>query len=228
MENCKKLLKELTLLYVEDEKNIRELLNDVLSSDFKKFYAASNAEEGMEIFESKKPDIVITDIEMPGTNGLEFAKDIKKISKKTPVVLLTAYSEKERLFKAIDIGVNKYLVKPFTPDRLLEVLCEIAKDLMEESILVNLGEGYVFNTKKRELLNEKKEPVKLTKKELLFVELLVKNLGRVVTIDEIRSSVWQDDIFTEAALRALVKRVRQKSSKTLIKNFPGIGYKIKE
>ncbi|WP_200762784.1 response regulator transcription factor [Nitrosophilus alvini] len=228
MENCKKLLKELSLLYVEDEKNIRELLKDVLSGDFKNFYTASDAQEGMEIFMSKKPDIVVTDIEMPGTNGLEFAKEIKQISKNTPVLLLTAYSEKERLFKAIDVGVNKYLVKPFTPEKLLDVLCEIAEGLYKENIFVNLGEGFVFDMKKRELLNSKKEPIILTKKELLFVELLAKNLGRVVTIEEIRSTVWQDDIFTEAALRALVKRVRQKSSKTLIKNFPGIGYKIKE
>ncbi len=68
--------------------------------------------------------------------------------------------------------------------------------------------------------------ITLTKKELKFFELLVKNRERVVTFEEIENYVWKDEVFTEAALRALVKRVRQKISKELIKNFPGIGYKL--
>ncbi len=226
MSNCGEILKELSILYVEDEDEIREMLKDVLQEDFKRFVTARDGREGLSKFKESRFDIVITDIEMPKMDGLELAKEIRAISKETPVILLTAYSEKERLFKAIDVGVSKYLVKPFTPDKLLEVVCEIAKEHLERHRMVNLGDRFIFDTRKREVLTKEGDVVPLTRKELNFFELLVKNRDRVVTVEEIESVIWCDEIFTEAALRALVKRVRQKTAKDLIKNFPGIGYKL--
>ncbi len=226
MNSCKEILMDLSILYVEDEEDIREMLKDVLKDDFKRFITAKDGEEGFRKFKEIKFDIVVTDIEMPKMDGMTLAKSIKKISKETPVILLTAYSEKERLFHAIDVGVNKYLVKPFTPDKLLNVICEIAKEHLQKDKIVKLNDELYFDLRKRGVYTKEGESITLTRKELKFLELLVKNRDRVVTIEEIESVIWRDEIFTEAALRALVKRVRQKTSKEMIKNFPGIGYKL--
>ena len=226
MSSCESILKDLSILYVEDEDDIREMLKDVLKDDFKKFVTAKNGEEGLQKFKELKFDIVITDIEMPKMDGLTLAQNIKKISKDTPVILLTAYSEKERLFKAIDVGVTKYLVKPFTPEKLLDVICEIAKTHLEMDKRIKLTQNLYYDKRKKEVFDESGNPVALTKKELQFLELLIKNRDRVVTIEEIENVIWNDEAFTEAALRALVKRVRQKTSKDLIKNYPGMGYKL--
>lgn len=226
MSSCESILKDLSILYVEDEDDIREMLKDVLKDDFKRFVTAKNGEEGLQKFKESKFDIVITDIEMPKMDGLTLAQNIKKISKETPVILLTAYSEKERLFKAIDVGITKYLVKPFTPDKLLDVICEIAKTHLEFDKKIKLTKNLYYDKRKKEVFDENGNPINLTKKELQFLELLLKNRDRVVTIKEIENNIWQDEAFTEAALRALVKRVRQKTSKDLIKNYPGIGYKL--
>lgn len=226
MSRCKEILSDLSILYVEDEDCIREMLRDVLKGDFKRFVIAKDGVEGLKKFKNSEFDIVITDIEMPNMDGMELAKEIKKISKETPVVLLTAYSEKERLFRAIDVGVNKYLVKPFTPDKLLDIICKIAKKYLQKDKIVKLSDEFYFDFKKREVYTKERVSITLTKKELKFFELLVKNRERVVTFEEIENYVWKDEVFTEAALRALVKRVRQKISKELIKNFPGIGYKL--
>jgi len=163
---------------------------------------------------------------MPKMDGMSLAEEIKKISKNTPVILLTAYSEKERLFRAIDIGITKYLVKPFTPDKLLDVVCDIAKKYLQKDKIIRLNEDLYYDIRKKEVCSNDKKFVSLTRKELCFLELLIKNRDRVVTIEEIEHIVWQDEVFTEAALRALVKRVRQKTSKDLVKNYPGIGYKL--
>jgi len=223
---CRDILKELSILYVEDEDDIREMLRDVLKKDFKRFVIAKNGKEGLEKFQENGFDIVITDIEMPIMDGMSLAKEIKKISKCVPVILLTAHSQKERLFLAIDIGVNKYLVKPFTPDKLLDEICRVAKEYLQKDKILRLNDNLYFDQIRRELLSRDKKAISLTKKELEFLELLIKNRNRVVTTKEISNIIWKDEAFTEAALRALVKRVRQKTSKELIKNFPGIGYKL--
>ncbi len=221
---CNEILKFLNILYVEDEQGIRETLKDVFEEDFNSFEVAKDGKEGLEKFKKNSFDIVITDIEMPFMNGMELTREIKEISPSTPVILLTAYSEKKRLFEAIDIGVNKYLVKPFTPEKLLDTICELAKKF--KSFKIKLGEDLYYDREKRALLTKDNSFIKLTKKENLFLELLINNKNRVVSIKEIKDVVWKDGGFSETALRALVKRVRQKSSKELIKNFPSLGYGI--
>ncbi len=221
---CSEILKYLNILYVEDEKGIRETLKDVFEDDFNSFEVAKDGKDGLEKFKNKSFDIVITDIEMPFMNGMELTKSIKDISPSTPVILLTAYSEKKRLFEAIDVGVNKYLVKPFTPEKLLDTICEIAKKF--KSFKIKIGDDLYYDKEKKALFKKDNTLIKLTKKENLFLELLVNKKNKVVSIKEIKEYVWGDGNFSETALRALVKRVRQKSSKELIKNFPSLGYGI--
>ena len=222
--NCDELLKTLNILYAEDEEGIRETLKDVLEEEFNRFETAKNGKEALDLFINRSFDIVITDIEMPIMNGMEFAKEIKNISQNTPVLLLTAYSEKERLFEAIDIGINKYLVKPFTPEKLLETICEIAKKFT--SLKVKIGDNFYYDKLKRTIFDKEGKIVNLTKKELSFLELLIKNRKRAVRVEEIKNEIWEDETFTQNALRTLVKRVRQKTSKEIIRNFPAIGYGI--
>jgi DNA-binding response OmpR family regulator len=226
MQGCSKILKKISVLYAEDEDDIREMLKDVIEGEFGELDTVKNGKEALKLFKSKKYDVVITDIKMPVMDGMEFAKEVRKISKNVPIIFLTAYCEKEKLFKAIDIGINKYLVKPFVPDKLLEVVCEIIKDYLSTNNAIKLKNGLFFYLKGRELFDRDGNTIPLTKKELLFVELLIKHRGRIVSIEEIERYVWSESAFSESALRALVKRVRQKTFKDFIKNFPRIGYKI--
>ncbi len=217
------MLKSLQVLYIEDEDNIRELMYEVLHQEFKRFETAADALEGLEKFEKKEFDIVITDIEMPRIDGLELAKKIRERSREIPILLLTAYSEKERLINAIKIGVNRYLIKPFGPQKLLEEVCDIAKERCKQ--IVPLSDGLTYNYETKEVIHSQASET-LTKKEARFFEYLLQNSHRVVTVEELKKILWSEKEFSEDALRALVKRVRRKSSKSLIKNYPRIGYKI--
>ena len=220
-----KILKNLTVLLVEDDSDSKKIMHDVLSDNFEKVFTAQNGDEGLKKFKKYNPNMVITDAFMPISDGLDMTRNIKEISKDTPVIVLSAHSEKETLLKAIDVGVDKYLIKPIMADDLLNTLENVAKNKIETTNIIKIGNGYSFNKIKRVLIREGVE-ISLTKKELAFVSLLIKRFGTLVLHDEIKSVVWVGESVTEAAIRTFVKRVRDKVGSSFIKNVPGLGYKI--
>ena len=220
-----KILKNLTVLLVEDDSDSKKIMHDVLSDNFEKVFTAQNGDEGLKKFKKYNPNMVITDVFMPISDGLDMTRYIKEISKDTPVIVLSAHSEKETLLKAIDVGVDKYLIKPIMADDLLKTLENVAKNKIETSNIIQVANGYSFNKIKRVLIRDGVE-ISLTKKELAFISLLIKRLGTLVLHDEIKSVVWVGESVTEAAIRTFVKRVRDKVGNNFIKNVPGLGYKI--
>ncbi|WP_024954118.1 response regulator transcription factor [Sulfurospirillum arcachonense] len=218
-------LSKLTILFVEDERELRSALEGAIGDEFDKFIVARDGEDGLKKFKKYKPDVVITDILMPICDGLEMSKEIKKISKETPIVVLSAFSEKERLLKAIDVGIDKYLIKPIDPDELMSALNIVADEMLSLDELIDINAGYQFD-KVRKVLIKNGKTISLTKKELLFISILVKNLGVFVLHEEIKKYVWTNKNVTDAAIRTFIKRVREKTGKEFIKNVPGLGYKI--
>ena len=220
-----KKFKELTLLLVEDEDGIRESMQEVFSGVFQKVISASNGDEGLKKFKKFSPDIVIADIMMPIMDGLEMSKQIKEVSKNTPVIILSAYSEKERLLKAIDVGIDKYVIKPIDMDELFVVLEQIVKTKIIGADIIEISGGYSFNQTKKVLVKNGVE-IALTKKELAFISLLVKRIGTLVLTVVIRNVVWFGEKVNDPAVRTFIKRIRDKVGAGLIKNSPGLGYKI--
>ena len=220
-----KILKNLTVLLVEDDIDSKKIMHDVLSDNFEKVFTAQNGDEGLKKFKKYNPNMVITDVFMPISDGLDMTRYIKEISKDTPVIVLSAHSEKETLLKAIDVGVDKYLIKPIMADDLLKTIENVAKSKIETANIIQVANGYSFNKIKRVLIRDGVE-ISLTKKELAFISLLIKRLGTLVLHDEIKSVVWVGESVTEAAIRTFVKRVRDKVGNNFIKNVPGLGYKI--
>ncbi|HED7265786.1 TPA: response regulator transcription factor [Campylobacter jejuni] len=217
--------KELIILVVEDEIKTRESLINVLSERFSKVIGAQNGDEGLKKFKKFKPDLVITDIAMPIMDGLDMAREIKEISDDVPIVVLSAYSEKERLLRSIDIGIDKYLIKPVDIEELFKVLDCLVGEKIEANMLVKISEEYQFNKTKRTLIHNGKEIV-LTKKELAFISLLLKQPGALVLHEDIKKNVWIGEYVSDTAVRTFIKRVRDKVGEDFIKNVPSLGYKI--
>ncbi|EAL5334583.1 DNA-binding response regulator [Campylobacter jejuni] len=217
--------KELIILVVEDEIKTRESLINVLSERFSKVIGAQNGDEGLKKFKKFKPDLVITDIAMPIMDGLDMAREIKEISDDIPIVVLSAYSEKERLLRSIDIGIDKYLIKPVDIEELFKVLDCLVGEKIEANMLVKISEEYQFNKTKRTLIHNGKEIV-LTKKELAFISLLLKQPGVLVLHEDIKKNVWIGEHVSDTAVRTFIKRVRDKVGEDFIKNVPSLGYKI--
>jgi two-component system response regulator ArlR len=217
------LLKTLKILVVEDEKRLAQLLKDAISDSFFSVVIASNGEEGIKKFKSFKPDIVITDIMMPFCDGLEMTLKIKELDESTPIIILSAHSDKDKLLKAIDLGINKYFIKPFDPDELIEYISKIAPKLQKEKQVL-LKEGFIFDNNSLSLYKNNIS-IELTKREKEFFYLMIKNKNNLVLSQTIKNKLWDEDVNDEV-LRTFIKRVRIKTSKDLIENISGQGYLV--
>lgn len=120
-------LKTLSVLYVEDEDDVRELLSRFLKRWVGTLHTATNGQEGISAFAEHNPDVVVTDIKMPVMDGLEMASSIKTSAREVPIIVITAHSEQDYFIRAIEIGVDRYVIKPVNTDTLLNAICKSAK-----------------------------------------------------------------------------------------------------
>ena len=220
-----KFLKTLHVLLVEDEVKLSQLLKNAIGDEFFTFTIAHDGQEGLELFKKTSPDIIITDINMPKMSGLEMAKEIKTVDSSVPIIILSAFSETEKLLNAIDVGVVKYFIKPFDPDELLEYIASLEEHFGAREI--QLCDAYVYN-KAKKTLYKKSRYIALSKKERLFLELLLAYYEKevyVVSDVAIKKYLWDEDVSDER-LRTFIRRFRAKTSKELIKNIKAEGYQI--
>lgn len=120
---------DLSLLYVEDDIDTAESMTLILNEYFAEVHIAQNAEKAIEIFQNQNIDIVISDIELPEMNGLELVKKLREIDENVIVIMFSAYDTREYLFKAIELSVCDYLVKPFHLEQFERVLDKCTKKL---------------------------------------------------------------------------------------------------
>ncbi len=222
----KNINKNIKILYVEDDEIARENGVEYLENFFETIYEASDAIIALQLYEKYKPDIIITDIQMPKLNGLEFVKRIRQKDKKTQIIIITAFCDREYLLKAIELQLVKYLVKPVREKEFEEALLLCIDSLKDDcSNIVKLDESTYFDLFNKNLvIND--EVVKLRAKEILFLELLIKNKNRYVTYEEIENFVWFDSVMSKDALKTLVKNIKTKIPKDKILNLTNSGYKI--
>lgn len=219
-------LKSLTILYVEDEEKIRTKIADTLKYYVKKIITAKNGEEGYDLYLRHKPDVILSDILMPIVDGIEMVKMIRQEDNKTPIVLITAHTEKEYLLDAVKLHLENYLVKPIALHEILQALHTCVEKLkMMDSSICNLPNGYSYDIDHK-ILTHNGNTIKLSKKEISFLELLIKNVYRVVHYKEFQEEVWGHDVMTDNAVRSIVNGLRKKLPDNIITNLSGIGYKL--
>lgn len=222
----KSKLKNFNLLFVEDEIEIRTHISKSLSYLVNEVYEANNGLDALNILNEVEIDIILTDLEMPVMNGVEFIKQIRKINKNLCIVVLTAHTKNEYLLELINMHIEHFIIKPINFDKLLDTLQKCEKSILEEkSLHYKLHNNYYYDNDKK-ILTYKDEEIKLTKKEILFLELLFHNSFRVVSYEEIDSHVWLESSMTESSIRTLVKNLRKKLPVNLIENLSGMGYKL--
>jgi len=216
-----------SLLYVEDEVSVREMAVEYLELFFVDIYTASNGEEALEIYNDKKPDVIISDIEMPKMNGLQLASLIRKKDLTTPIIITTAYTSVEYLLEATELNLIKYLVKPIKEEKLEEALKICFERLASSSpSVVALTDKYLYDTFNCTLQYEGKI-VELTTSQIKLLNLLIKNKNRAVSYVEIENHIWYDRVMSKMALRSLIYDIRRLISKEIIENISKTGYKIK-
>lgn len=220
------ILGNLKVLLVEDEEKVREYIAKSLRYIVSEVQEASNGKEALKILDTFSPDIIITDLEMPVMNGVEFIKTLRKRDKNVCIAVLTAHSTNEYLINLVDMHIEQFIIKPINFDKMLVVLEKCQKVIInkvEQNLYSFLDYTYDFNQK---ILKYKDTIITLTKKEILFLELLFVHSNRIIIYEELQESIWTNTIMTDNAIRSLVRNLRSKLPEDFIVNLSGIGYKL--
>ena len=225
MRGCVNRLAAMKVLLVEDEENLAKLLKRAIGDMFDFFELAYDGADGLQKFRQNRHDVVITDITMPKMTGLELASIVRSESPQTPVIVLSAYSEKEKLLGAIDAGVSKYFIKPFDPDELIDYLCTLAQKIRRDN-RVTLMPPFSYDLKTEQLFRNG-VLVHLSPRESRFIGMLYYAPNHFLSNESIKERLWEKESVSDERLRTFIRRLRQKSDKALIENLSGRGYVLK-
>ena len=218
--------KKYTILYIEDDEGVRTINSRFLTRMFDELYEAKDGQEGYELYLKYHPDIILTDIKMPKMDGITLSKKIREKDKTTKIIISTAFSDKNYLMEAIELNLEKYIVKPITSRNLIPVLTKTVAALdAERNYKIQLDDDFYFNNNTSLFYLNDKE-IEFTKKELSFLKLLVLNKDRVVSYEEIEQKVWDCEYMSLNSLRTTIGFLRKKIPFNCIKNISNMGYKL--
>lgn len=222
-----KNLQNINLLLIEDDTNLRNELEETLAIFFKNIYSAINGKEALDVFAKEKIDIIFTDYVMPVMDGCSFAKEIRKNDRFIPIIFITNYTDKEKLLNLMTLNITDFLIKPINYDNLIESLEKInaniePKNENKNEIIITDKIKYIPDDKI--LMVEEKE-ISLTKNEIIFIEILVKNLDSIIEYESL-SYAFSDQYKSEQAIKNLIYRLNQKIKIEFLKNIQGVGYKL--
>jgi DNA-binding response OmpR family regulator len=219
-----------TVLFVEDEVEIRQNFTLYLKHFFKAVYEAGDGKEAYEIYKDKKPDIMIVDINLPSMSGLELLGKIRQNDHTTRALILTAHSDSEYLMQATQLKLTKYLLKPITRAELKEALALTIEELQRFSTVSKdvtyFQECYYWNHTSQELFQDEK-PISITPIERKILTLFFNNINRFLSYDDIIIDVWDDyEEDKRNALKNAIRKLRVKLPNETIVNLYGEGFKL--
>jgi DNA-binding response OmpR family regulator len=219
----KEKLKKFTVLLVEDDDDVRKRLKNILSFYFKDVFEANDGDMAYQVFLSKKPNLVISDIVMKYKNGIYLVKKIRQTNLSIPIIILSAYPKEEYLLKLINLNIDQYLLKPTTNQKLFSAISKVLCD--DFSTVIKLSEKIFLDTDNNKIIFDDVK-IKLRKKEKDFLELLCRNRNGITKYYLIQDYVWTDKYMSQDALKTFVKELRKKLPINIIENIKQEGYKL--
>lgn len=227
------------VLVVDDEKMIVKGLKFSLMQDYSVVDCAYDGEEALEYAKNNEYDIILLDIMLPKLDGLSVCQQIREFSD-VPIIMLTAKGDDMDKILGLEYGADDYITKPFNP---LELVARVKSQLRRYTQLGNMNqqaEGQVYKCGGLQINDDNKEvtvdgePIKLTPIEYNILLLLVKNAGKVFSIDEIYEKIWNEEaIGADNTVAVHIRHIREKieinpREPKYLKVVWGVGYKIEK
>lgn len=217
-------LKNLNLLFLEDNEEFAKNTTEFLNIYFKKAFHCIDIKSAMNIFNEYKIDVIISDVKVESENGLDFISLVREKNANIPIVVLSAYKDEDFLFKAIGLNILSYELKPLRYDDFILLLEKISfKFTRADTVILAKNLSYNFLSKELSLNNN---PIQLTKKEILFIELLINNSKKITTNEMLQRDIWENKIMSDAGIKNLIFRLRKKVEIDFITSIKGVGYKL--
>lgn len=217
------LLKNLTLLYAEDNKEARELNSKIFEFFFKNIIAVKDGLEALEIYDNQLVDLVILDISMPKLDGLSVARKIREIDSKIPILILTNLLEIAPLKEAVSLNLVDYLIKPISFEILKNSLLKSIQQMKMNNLLKIYIDDNIWYYMQNKVVLVNNRIITLSKKENILLELLCKNKGNLLENDYLENIIFQENI-TNSSLKNLVYSLRKKLGTKNIQNSKELGY----
>ncbi|MBQ8888275.1 MAG: response regulator transcription factor [Bacteroidaceae bacterium] len=224
-------MEKIHVLLVEDERTLAMIIKDTLEEQGFLMSTAFNGEEGLRLFYTEKPDVVVADVMMPRMDGFEMVRRIRQTDRQTPVLFLTARSGINDVVEGFELGANDYLKKPFSMQELMiriKALLHKAFVSKEQTTLFEIG-NYLFNAVSQQL-SYAGISQELSHRESEILRRLCEHRNEVVNTQSILLELWGDDsFFNSRSLHVFITKLRHKLAKDeriRIVNVRGIGYKL--
>jgi phosphate regulon transcriptional regulator PhoB len=222
------------ILVVDDKKDILELLEYNLEKEGYQIFRAMTGEEALARVKREAPDLIVLDLMLPGLDGLEVCKQLKKDTKtdSIPIIMLTAKGEESDIIVGLELGADDYITKPFSPKVLIARVKTVLRRF-EEKIspreVIKIDDLTIDIPKHKVTLKEK--PVELTTTEFNLLRCLAANPARVFTREQLLDSAWGKETFVvDRAVDVHIRRLRKKlrTAAGRIVTVRGIGYRFEE
>ena len=217
-----------TVLIVEDDRNIADLLRLYLEKEGYEVVIANDGLKGVELFKSSQPSLVLLDVMLPGMDGWGVCRAIRSESK-TPIIMLTAKADERDELQGFELGVDEYISKPFSPKILVARVEAILRRTNQASKEDILEVGGIRIDKAAHSVTVDGEPVELSYKEFELLTYFLENQGIALSREKILNNVWNYDYFGDArTIDTHVKKLRSKMGDKgeYIKTVWGMGYKF--
>ena len=219
------------ILVADDDRDLLELVAFSLAQAGFLVVKAQDGNDALRIFAAESPELLILDINMPGLTGFQVCEEVRRTSR-VPVMMLTVRGEEEDLVRALELGADDYLNKPFSPRTLLaRVKALLRRAGLEVSAPASAGR-LKLDMEEHTLQIGTRPVIRLTKLELRLLQYLLANSGRTVSSDRLLSHVWgHRGAGDRELLKQLVHRVRQKIEREparpeILETVPGAGYRL--
>lgn len=222
--------KDITILLVDDEPDILEIVGYNLTAEGYGVVTAENGLEAVKIAKKKKPHLIILDVMMPEMDGIEACEQIRKIPdlQNTIITFLTARGEDYSQVAGFDAGADDYITKPIRPKVLVSKVKALLRRLKEESSsdnVVKIGD-LIINRDEYKIIKDKKEIV-LPRKEFELLSLLASKPGKVFKREDILDKVWGNEVIVGGrTIDVHIRKLREKIGDNSFKTIKGVGYKF--
>lgn len=217
---------------IEDDISVRKLLEITFKEYDFDFISCENKKNAMVTFLSHNPSLIILDLGLPDGDGKDFIKQIREFSK-IPIIVLSARDDEKEIIKALDLGADDYITKPFSVN---ELLARIRVNLRRNKSEENLSDKIVFQDIELDLISRditfKNEKLKLTPIEYELLKYFILNANKTLTHKQILQEVWgtgyQNEMpYLRTYVNTLRKKIEENSTRpTYIKTISGVGYRF--
>jgi DNA-binding response OmpR family regulator len=214
------------ILLADDEDDIREDLALFLEYSDYEVLQAKDGHDAYACYLDNALDLIITDIEMPKVNGLELVECIREKDKKIPILIMSGYSDKDKLLRAIKLNLVDYMIKPFTRQSILATIRAIFSD-KEKNDETFTVKGHSFSFISNHLSYDNQE-YSLTTKQAKVIKLFLKNVNVVLSPVDIYYHLYPnyDKEYSNASIRNIIKRLRTIFPEDAIESVYAEGYKF--